>query len=305
MAKLIDGSAIAAEIRKEVAETIAAIQKGTDAQLVPGLAVVIVGDRRDSQTYVRLKQEAATQVGIRSATYEFPADVSQSVLIDMIRRFNEDPQVHGILVQLPLPVHLDEAAVLDAIAPTKDVDGLHPLNVGLLYFKSKEPFFLPCAPLGCIELLHRSGIQTAGRRAAVIGHSNVVGLPVAHLLLLEHATVTICHEQTVDARSIVREADIVVSAAGQPGLVRGDWIKPGAAVLDVGTTAVPDTTARGGFRLVGDVNFDEVRQVAGHLTPVPRGVGPMTIAMLLSNTLRSMQRAHNLQKSLRRTLSKW
>jgi 5,10-methylene-tetrahydrofolate dehydrogenase/methenyl tetrahydrofolate cyclohydrolase len=293
MAQIIDGKAIAATIRAEVKAAIETIrqERGVDA---PGLAVVIVGERKDSQTYVRLKEEAAKEVGMQSTKIELPADIPQERLVEVVRELNSNPSVHGILVQLPLPSHIDESEVLDQISPQKDVDGLHPLNVGLMHSKKRPAYHLPCTPLGCIELLKRSGVQIAGKHAVVVGRSNIVGLPVSHLLLQENATVTIVHSKTVNPAETVKRADIVVSAAGQAGLVRGDWIKPGAAVIDVGTNAVTDTTKKAGFRLVGDVNFDEAKEVAGFITPVPGGVGPMTIAMLLSNTLNSFKRANSV-----------
>lgn len=295
MATIIDGKATAETIRAEVASNIAAIRADNPALGPPGLAVIIVGERKDSQTYVKLKHEAATQCGIVSTKIELAADIPQSMLEEAIKQLNADPSVNGILVQLPLPAHINESDVLDLISPEKDVDGLHPVNVGLMHSKKKQPFFLPCTPLGCIELLKRYDIPISGRRAVVVGRSNIVGLPVSHLLLQENATVTVCHSKTVDTEKILREADIVIAACGQAGLIRGSWIKPGAAVIDVGTNAVTDTTKKAGFRLVGDVNFDEAKEVAGFITPVPGGVGPMTIAMLLTNTLRGYKRVNKIQ----------
>lgn len=295
MATIIDGKATAEKIRSEVKLSIDAIRAENPSFGAPGLTVIIVGERKDSQTYVKLKHEAATECGFVSSKIELPADVPQAVVEETVKQLNADPNVHGILVQLPLPAHINESDVLDLIAPEKDVDGLHPTNVGLMHSKKKQPFFLPCTPLGCIELLKRYNITIAGRRAVVLGRSNIVGLPVSHLLLQENATVTVCHSRTVDTASIVKEADIVIAACGQAGLVRGSWIKPGAAIIDVGTNAVTDTTKKAGFRLVGDVNFEEAKEVAGFITPVPGGVGPMTIAMLLTNTLRGYKRVHGIQ----------
>lgn len=205
--------------------------------------------------------------------------------------YNADPRVHGILVQLPLPAHIDERTVLDAITLEKDVDGFHPANIGALAMRGRDPLYVSCTPKGCIELLERSGVKIAGARAVVVGRSNIVGLPAACLLMKKDATVTIVHSRTRDAADIVRQADIVIAAAGSAEMVKGDWIKPGAAVIDVGTNPVPDATKKRGYRLVGDVAFDEAVGVAGAITPVPGGVGPMTITMLLSNTVEGAKRA--------------
>jgi 5,10-methylene-tetrahydrofolate dehydrogenase/methenyl tetrahydrofolate cyclohydrolase len=205
----------------------------------------------------------------------------------LIAELNANPEVHGILVQLPLPGHIDEEEILGAIRLEKDVDGFHPINIGRLSMKRREPLFVPCTPKGCIELLKRTGVQIPGKRAVVLGRSNIVGLPVAMLLMHNNATVTICHSHTLDLPGIVREADILVAAVGRAEMVRGDWVKPGAVVIDVGMNAVNDPTSEKGYRLTGDVAFDEVKEVAAAITPVPGGVGPMTIAMLLRNTLDS------------------
>jgi len=292
-AKLIDGKAIAAEIRTEIRAEVSSLERTFGRP--PGLATVLVGERKDSQTYVRMKKKACAEVGIRSFGHEPPAEIGQDALLDMVRELNANPEVDGILVQLPLPSHIDEETVLSAISLEKDVDGFHPLNIGRLSMKRREPMFVPCTPKGCIELLDRSGIAIAGRHAVVLGRSNIVGLPVAMLLLHRDATLTVCHSRTADLPSLVRQADILVAAVGRPEMVRGDWIKPGAAVIDVGVNAVDDPDSEKGYRLVGDVCFDEARQVAGAITPVPGGVGPMTIAMLLRNTAdgarRSLERA--------------
>ena len=288
-ARLIDGQAIAADIRAEIRDEVSALRERHG--LAPGLATVLVGARPDSQTYVRMKKKACADVGIESFGHDLPEDTSQHELLGVVRELNADPRVHGILVQLPLPDHMDEEAVLAAVSIDKDVDGFHPLNIGRLSMKSRDPLFVPCTPKGCIELLDRSGIDIAGRRAVVLGRSNIVGLPVAMLLLHRDATVTIAHSRTNDLPAVVREADILVAAVGRPEMVRGDWLKPGAAVIDVGVNAVDDADDPRGYRLTGDVNFAEAMEVAGAITPVPGGVGPMTIAMLLRNTLDSAQRA--------------
>ncbi len=282
-ATLIDGKAIAATIRGEIRDAVETLQR--EQGRVPGLATVLVGQRKDSETYVRMKKRACEEVGIVSFGHELPADVSQEALLGVVEELNANPSVHGILVQLPLPDHIDDEAVLAAISLEKDVDGFHPLNIGRLSMKRREPLFVPCTPKGCIELLDRSGIEIGGRNAVVLGRSNIVGLPVAMLLLHRNATLTVCHSRTADLPAMVRQADILVAAVGRPEMVRGDWIKPGAAVIDVGVNAVDDADDPRGYRLVGDVAFAEARQVAGHITPVPGGVGPMTIAMLLKNTL--------------------
>eukprot|EP00775_Hariotina_reticulata_P007190 gene7190-7404_t len=257
---------------------------------VPGLAVVIVGERKDSQTYVRMKKKACEEVGIASFGADLPETATQQEVLDVVAKLNADPEVHGILVQLPLPKHIDEQLVLSAISVEKDVDGFHPLNIGRLCMKGREPLFVPCTPLGCIELLDRINVPIRGKRAVVIGRSNIVGMPVALLLNKRDATVTICHSATQNMDQIVRQADIVVAAAGQPEIVKGSWLKPGAIVIDVGTNPVDDPTKKAGYRLVGDCAFQECKEVAGAITPVPGGVGPMTIAMLLKNTLSSAAR---------------
>ncbi len=288
-AQLIDGKAIAAAIRGEIKVEVEAMQAAHGQ--VPGLATVLVGSRRDSQTYVRMKKKACVEVGITSLGHDLPADISQADLLEVVRTLNGNPDVHGILVQLPLPDHIDDEEVLGAISLEKDVDGFHPLNIGRLSMKRRDPLFVPCTPKGCIELLDRSGVEIEGKRAVVLGRSNIVGLPVAMLLLHRNATLTICHSRTKDLPGVVREADILIAAVGRPEMVRGDWIKPGAVIIDVGVNAVDDASREKGYRLVGDVAFDEAKAVAGAITPVPGGVGPMTIAMLLRNTLDSAKRA--------------
>ncbi|BAS92306.1 bifunctional protein FolD 2 [Oryza sativa Japonica Group] len=288
MAQIIDGKAVAADIRREVAADVAALSSAHN--LVPGLAVVIVGSRKDSQTYVQMKRKACAEVGIRSVDVDLAEDISEAALVAEVHRLNADPAVHGILVQLPLPKHINEEKILNEISLEKDVDGFHPLNIGKLAMKGRDPLFLPCTPKGCMELLTRSGVTINGKRAVVVGRSNIVGLPVSLLLLKADATVSIVHSRTPNPESIVREADIVIAAAGQAMMIKGDWIKPGAAVIDVGTNSISDPTRKSGYRLVGDVDFAEVSKVAGHLTPVPGGVGPMTVAMLLKNTVDGAKR---------------
>ncbi|HEY80257.1 MAG TPA: bifunctional methylenetetrahydrofolate dehydrogenase/methenyltetrahydrofolate cyclohydrolase FolD [Anaerolineae bacterium] len=287
-AQIIDGKAIAATIRSEIADEVAKIKESFG--VVPGLATVLVGDRKDSQTYVRMKKKACAEVGITSFGYDLPGDVSQEELLQLVRELNANPDIDGILVQLPLPDHIDEERVLAEIDIAKDVDGFHPVNIGRLAMKGRKPLFTPCTPRGIIELLDRSGIEIEGKNAVVLGRSNIVGLPVSMLLLHRNATITICHSRTKNLPEVTRRADILVAAIGRAQMVRGDWIQPGAAVIDVGVNAVDDPTAKKGYRLVGDVNFEEAKEVAGYITPVPGGVGPMTIAMLLKNTLDARKR---------------
>ncbi|MCK4961868.1 MAG: bifunctional methylenetetrahydrofolate dehydrogenase/methenyltetrahydrofolate cyclohydrolase FolD [Anaerolineales bacterium] len=287
-AMVIDGKAIAAELRKEVAKGVE--QLVATGTIPPGLATVLVGVNPASQTYVRMKRKACAEVGIESFGYELPVDTSQEDVEKVVKELNADPKVHGILVQLPLPAGLDEEAVLKAISIEKDVDGFHPLNIGRLAQKGRDPLFVPCTPAGCIVLLKKAGAQLEGARAVVVGRSNIVGMPAALLLVKENATVTICHSRTRDLPSVCREADVLIAAIGRPEMIRGDWIKPGAYVIDVGVNRVDDPSRKRGYRLVGDVAFEEAKEVAGAITPVPGGVGPMTIAGLLRNTLHSAQR---------------
>lgn len=287
-ASIIDGKVIAQAIRSEIADEVRHLSEKYGK--VPGLAVVIVGNRKDSQSYVSMKRKACAEVGIKSFDVDLPEQVLESELIGKVHELNALPDVHGILVQLPLPKHINEEKVLSEISLEKDVDGFHPLNIGKLAMKGREPLFLPCTPKGCLELLSRSGISVKGKKAVVVGRSNIVGLPVALLLLKADATVTVVHSHTQDPESIIRDADIVIAAAGQAMMIKGSWIKPGAAVIDVGTNAVNDPSKKSGYRLVGDVDFQEACKVAGWVTPVPGGVGPMTVAMLLKNTLDGAKR---------------
>jgi 5,10-methylene-tetrahydrofolate dehydrogenase/methenyl tetrahydrofolate cyclohydrolase len=288
-AELIDGKEIAQTIRDEIKAEAADLL--AQHQLVPGLATVLVGTRPDSQSYVRMKKKACAEAGLNSFSHDLPEDISQAELLKIVQALNANPAVHGILVQLPLPAHIDEEAVLAAISIDKDVDGFHPINIGRLSMKRREPQFVPCTPKGCIELLNRTGVSIAGKQAVVLGRSNIVGLPVAMLLLHRNATVTICHSRTQNLADVVRTADILVAAVGRAEMVKGDWIKPGAVIIDVGVNAVDAPGAKKGYRLVGDVAFDEAREVASKITPVPGGVGPMTIAMLLRNTLDGARRS--------------
>lgn len=286
-ATIIDGKAIAAEIRQQVKAEVERLKAKYGK--VPGLATVLVGDNPASATYVRMKGQACEELGMYSVKPTLPADATQEQVEGLVRELNADPSIHGILVQLPLPPHLNERAVLSAISLEKDVDGFHPINIGRLAMKGHEPLFIPCTPYGVMVLLERTGVKLEGSRAVVLGRSNIVGLPVSLLLLHANATVTVCHSRTRDLPSVTREADVLVVAVGRPEMVRGDWVKPGAVVIDVGVNQIPDPTRKSGYRLVGDVAFDEVKEVASAITPVPGGVGPMTIAMLMQNTLRAFK----------------
>ena len=284
-ATIIDGKAIAEEVRRDTARQVEKLVGAGGPR--PGLATVLVGDNPASHTYVKAKRKACAEVGIESFGHELPATATQAEVESLVQRLNADPNVHGILVQLPLPAGLDEEAVLKAISIDKDVDGFHPLNIGRLAQKGREPLFVPCTPAGCMVLLKKAGAKLEGANAVVVGRSNIVGMPAALLLVKENATVTICHSKTKDLPGVVRSGDIVIAAIGRAEMIRGDWIKPGAYVIDVGINRKEDPTTKTGYRLVGDVAFSEAVEVAGAITPVPGGVGPMTIALLLQNTFRS------------------
>ncbi len=286
-AQIIDGKAVAARIRAEIKAKVA--ERVAQGLPRPGLATVLVGDDPASHTYVRMKRKACAEVGIESFGYQLPADASQEEVETLVERLNADPKVHGILVQLPLPKHLDEERVLSKISIEKDVDGFHPINIGRLAQKGREPLFVPCTPAGVMVLLKEAGVNLEGANAVVLGRSNIVGMPMALLLVRANATVTICHSRTKDIPAHTRQADVIIAAVGRPRMVQADWVKPGAVVIDVGVNRVDDPTAKKGYRLVGDVDFDAVKEVAGAITPVPGGVGPMTIAMLLQNTLRAAE----------------
>jgi 5,10-methylene-tetrahydrofolate dehydrogenase/methenyl tetrahydrofolate cyclohydrolase len=288
-AKIIDGKVIADEMREDIQKGVAALLAAGGPR--PGLATVLVGENPASHTYVKMKRKACADLGIDSFPHELPATATQEEVETLVKGLNADSKVHGILVQLPLPAGLDEESILKAISIEKDVDGFHPINIGRLAQKGREPLFVPCTPAGCLVLLKKAGAKLSGAKAVVCGRSNIVGMPAALLLVKEDATVTICHSRTKDLAGVCREADILIAAIGRAQMIRGDWIKPGAYVIDVGTNRVEDPTTKSGYRLVGDVAFDEAVQVAGAITPVPGGVGPMTITLLLQNTLRSAQRA--------------
>ena len=277
-ARVLDGKALAARVRAEVAGQVAELAA---RGVVPGLHVILVGEDPASTIYVRNKGKAASEAGIRATDHRYPASVTQAELLDLVARLNADPSVHGILVQLPLPAHVDALAVQDAVAPSKDVDGFHPENLGLL--AQGRPRYVSATPFGCMRLLREAGAVLAGAHAVVVGRSNIVGKPMAMLLTNESATVCLCHSRTADLPDQVRRADIVVAAVGKTELVRGDWIKPGAIVIDVGINRGADGKLR------GDVDYAGAAERAAAITPVPGGVGPMTIACLLENTLLSAQ----------------
>ncbi len=280
-ANIIDGKALALSLRASIAEAVAEL---TDKhQLVPGLAVVIIGDDPASQVYVRSKRKSTEKAGMASFAHTLPGSTSQQELLDLIAGLNADPAVHGILVQLPLPEHIDESTVICAIEPAKDVDGFHPMNAGLL--ATGQPALAPCTPVGSVMLARQAARNLSGLEAVIIGRSNIVGKPLAQLLLRENCTVTLAHSRTRDLAGVARRADLLVAAVGRPEMVKGDWVKPGAVVIDVGINRI--ATDDGGTRLVGDVDFGEAVQVAGAITPVPGGVGPMTIACLLRNTVQA------------------
>jgi methylenetetrahydrofolate dehydrogenase (NADP+)/methenyltetrahydrofolate cyclohydrolase len=279
MALRIDGKAIAAQVKDEVRTQVDMLRARGK---VPGLAVVLVGDDPASQTYVNSKEKTAQDLGMFSRQIHLPASTTQAELLAIVDSLNRDDQIHGILVQSPLPPHIDEQAVISAISPAKDVDGFHPINVGRLALGL--PGLVACTPLGVMELLRRSGIDPAGKHAVVVGRSHIVGRPMAQLLLNAHATVTVCHSRTANLPGVTRQADILVAAVGKAGLITAEHVKPGAVVIDVGINAVPGGQ-NGKRKLVGDVDFAGVEPVAGHITPVPGGVGPMTIAMLMQNTV--------------------
>ncbi|OGO16277.1 MAG: bifunctional methylenetetrahydrofolate dehydrogenase/methenyltetrahydrofolate cyclohydrolase [Chloroflexi bacterium RBG_13_68_17] len=288
-ARIIDGKAIADEMKAEIAEGVKKLIASGATK--PGLATVLVGENPASQTYVGMKRKMCAELGIESFGHTLAATATQQEVEGLVRTLNADKNVHGILVQLPLPAGLDEEAVLRAISIEKDVDGFHPVNIGRLAQKGREPMFVPCTPAGCIILLKKAGAKLSGANAVVVGRSNIVGMPAALLLVKEDATVTICHSRTKDLAGVCRQADILIAAIGKAEMIRGDWIKPGAYVIDVGTNRKEDPTKKSGYRLVGDVAYDEALEVAGAITPVPGGVGPMTIMGLMANTLRGAQMA--------------
>jgi len=288
VAQIIEGQQVAQRIRAQVAQNAADFK--AKYGFAPGLGVVMAGDNPASQMYVRMKQRASAEAGIESFTTLVDANTPHDEVESAVKAYNDDARVHGILVQLPLPSQVDEEKVLAQVSLDKDVDGFHPINIGALAMKGREPTFTPATPTGCMLLIQESGMSINGANAVVLGRSNIVGLPMAMMLLKANATVTICHSRTRDLPGIIRQADILVAAIGQADFVKGDWIKPGAVVIDVGTNQIPDASQTRGYRYVGDVEYASANEVAGYITRVPGGVGPMTIAMLLHNTLKAARR---------------
>ncbi len=294
-AKIISGTEVAAQIREELKEKTKELKvKG----ITPGLAVILVGDNPASVSYVTSKAKGCEEVGIYSETLRLPADVEEEEVLTTIGRLNQDPKFHGILVQLPLPKHINESKVLNAIDPRKDVDGFHPVNMGKLLIG--EPDFIPCTPHGVQQMLVRSGYDPAGKHVVICGRSNLVGKPLMAILIQKrkgaNATVTVCHTGTQDMAAMTRQADILVAAAGVPQVIKADMVKEGAVVIDVGVNRIEDPTKKSGFRLVGDVDFDAVKEKAEAITPVPGGVGPMTVTMLLVNTVRGAEKVAEAKK---------
>ena len=291
-ATILDGKALAAKVRAETTAKVAA--RTSAGKTPPGLATVLVGNDPASETYVRNKRRSSEEVGMVSFGYEMPAETSQVELLKIIAELNSRPEVHGILVQVPLPKQIEAAAVQSAISPMKDVDCLHPENIGYLAQKGREPRFVSCTPAGIMRILAEAGVKLSGAHAVVLGRSNIVGMPIALLLTRADATVTIAHSRTRDLPAVCRQADVLVAAVGKPEMVRGDWVKPGAVVIDVGVNRIEDKTKKSGTRLVGDVAFAEAAELASAITPVPGGVGPMTIAMLLENTYHAAELADTI-----------
>jgi len=296
-AQIIDGKKWANHIKNNILHELRDIQSNIETMRdkKPGLAVIQVSDRPDASPYVRMKRKTAEELGFYSLEFDLPADkTTEQELLNYLKQLNENDKIHGILVQLPLPEHLNEETILNEIAPEKDVDGLHPINMGNLSMKGRYPLFYPCTPKGVLKLLELEGVDVAGTNAVVLGRSNIVGIPLGICLMHRNATVTMCHSKTTNVEQFVRNADLVVAACGIPNFVKREWIKPGAVVIDVGINVISDPSRKTGRRIVGDVDFEQVRQVAGKITPVPGGVGPMTIAMLMLNTLESFKRFYKL-----------
>ena len=293
--KRINGKQISIAIKDEVANGVKELKESIN--VVPGLGTILVGQRQDSALYVRMKNKAADKVGFYHVNINLEDTISEDALMEEVNKLNNDDRIHGILVQLPLPKHIDAEKILRNIKVSKDADGFSALNIGNMCLRGGlEPMAIPCTPAGCIELLKRSNIEVNGKNAVVLGRSNIVGMPVAHLLQQMNATVTVCHSRTKNPQQFIKQADIIVAAIGKAEYVRGDWLKPGCVVIDVGINSVPDATKKRGTRLCGDVNWKEIQGVASHATPVPGGCGPMTIAMLLKNTLNLARLANGLEK---------
>jgi methylenetetrahydrofolate dehydrogenase (NADP+)/methenyltetrahydrofolate cyclohydrolase/formyltetrahydrofolate synthetase len=285
-AKLISGTEVSKEIKEQLRQEVAEMKKLVP-DFSPGLRIVQVGNREDSNVYIRMKIKAATEIGMGAELVKLPRTITEIELLEELNKLNSDPKVHGIIVQMPLDTetNIDSHKVTDAVDPSKDVDGLCTINEGRVAVGELNSGFMPCTPYGCIELIKRSGVKIEGAKAVVLGRSKIVGTPVAELLKWHHATVTVCHSKTKDIAAEVRQADILVVGIGRAEMVKGDWVKPGAVVIDCGINAIPDATKKSGQRLVGDVDFKEVSEVASYITPVPGGVGPMTVCMLMKNTV--------------------
>lgn len=287
-AQIIDGSPIAERLRADIARDAAAFTEKFGYQ--PGLGVVLVGDDPASQMYVRMKRRACESVGVASYPHFLPGNATQADVEAAVRALNDDPKVHGILVQLPLPKHIDEEQVLRIIDFEKDADGAHPLNIGLLAMKGREPLYIPATPAGIMVILSDLGVDLNGANAVVIGRSNIVGMPIALLLMEANATVTVCHSRTKNLQAHLKDADVVIAAVGRPGYVKGEWLKPGSVVIDVGTNKIDDTSTEKGYRYVGDVDLESAREVVSAITKVPGGVGPLTITMLIQQTVKAAWR---------------
>ncbi|MBC7869566.1 MAG: bifunctional 5,10-methylenetetrahydrofolate dehydrogenase/5,10-methenyltetrahydrofolate cyclohydrolase [Chitinophagaceae bacterium] len=294
MATIIDGRVVAERIRAEIAQDVT--RYTSEFGYAPGLGVVLVGDDPASAMYVRMKQRACENAGIYSVASILPASSLQAEVEAAVASLNNDSKIHGILVQLPMPKQIDEDRVLSLVSLEKDVDGFHPVNVGLLAMKGREPYFTPATPTGCMVLLEEAGAILRGANAVVIGRSNIVGLPVALMLMKADATVTVCHSQTKNLPEIVRQADVVIAAIGKPNFIRGEWLKPVSVVIDVGTNQVNDSQAEKGYRYIGDVDYESAKKVVRAITPVPGGVGPMTITMLMKNTLKAAWKLAEVRK---------
>ena len=294
---IIDGKKISNDIKQELKASVEVCRQTVNA--VPGLTVIIVGQDPASEVYVRNKAKSCKEIGMNSEVIELPEETSQKKLLSIIETLNEDPEVHGILVQQPLPAHIDEYAVTMAISPSKDVDGFHPENVGQMVLGNLDKCFISCTPYGILELLSRYTIETKGKHCVVVGRSNIVGKPMANLMLQKlretNCTVTVCHSATRNMPALTCQADILVAAIGRANFITKEMVKPGAVVIDVGINRIEDASRKSGYRLVGDVDYEQVSELASAITPVPGGVGPMTIAMLLKNTLHSFMRAHSIQ----------
>ena len=290
MTNIINGAEISNKIMNEIKEE---VDKYSYIG-IPGIAVIQIGDRKDSSIYIKKKKEACNKVGIYIEIYNLEINTSNNIVCNLIHQLNYNNLIHGILVQLPIPLHLNEEKILSKISYLKDVDGFHAHNMGNLAMEKRTPIFIPCTPLGCMELLKRENIELCGKHAVIVGKSNIVGLPIALLLLKAMATVTVCHKETIDIISHLKMADIVISACGQPQYIKKEWLKEGVVVIDVGINTIPDTSCKRGYTLVGDVDFDNVKEIASKITPVPGGVGPMTVAMLLLNTLNSFKRSKGI-----------